>query len=111
MSITEAAELARIILDYSEGERPEYLYTLTVHEARTLARAVIGQTAQLDAERFAHANTAVKVKRMKALAKSLDASALQALNHPGMDDDLKAHAHADRGLAAQIRTILNGETP
>ena len=38
---TEAAELARIILDDSEADRPMDLYTLNVGEARTLARAVI----------------------------------------------------------------------
>ena len=40
MDTTEAADLARIILTDSEGERPTDLYTLTVHEARMLARAV-----------------------------------------------------------------------
>ena len=41
MSITEAAELARIILDDSEPDRPMDLYTLNVHEARTLALAAL----------------------------------------------------------------------
>ena len=41
MSTTEAAELARIILDDSEPDRPMDLYTLNVGEARTLARAVL----------------------------------------------------------------------
>ena len=41
MNTTEAADLARIILDDSEAERPTDLYTLTVHEARTLARAAL----------------------------------------------------------------------
>ena len=41
MNTTEAAYLARIILDDSEADRPMDLYTLNVHEARTLARAVI----------------------------------------------------------------------
>ena len=41
MSTTEAADLARIILEDTEGERPMDLYTLTVIEARTLAHAVI----------------------------------------------------------------------
>ena len=45
MSTTEAAVLARIILDDSEADRPMDLYTLNVHEARTLARAVLnGET-------------------------------------------------------------------
>ena len=41
MSTIEAAYLARIILDDSEADRPMDLYTLTVIEARTLARAVL----------------------------------------------------------------------
>ena len=40
MNTTDAADLARIILDDSEPDRPTDLYTLNVHEARTLARAV-----------------------------------------------------------------------
>ena len=45
MDTTEAADLARIILDDSEADRPTDLYTLNVHEARTLARAVLnGET-------------------------------------------------------------------
>ena len=41
MNTTEAADLARIILDDTETDRHMDLYTLTVIEARTLARAVI----------------------------------------------------------------------
>ena len=45
MNTTEAVDLARIILDDSEPDRPMDLYTLNVHEARTLARAVLnGET-------------------------------------------------------------------
>ena len=40
MSTTEAADLARIILEDTEPDRPMDLYTLNVHEARTLARAI-----------------------------------------------------------------------
>ena len=46
MSTTEAADLARIILEDTEADRPMDLYTLNVHEARTLAHAVLnGDTA------------------------------------------------------------------
>ena len=47
MDTTEAADLARIILDDTETDRPKWdLYTLNVHEARTLAHAVLnGETA------------------------------------------------------------------
>ena len=41
MDITEAAYLASIILDDSEDELPEDLFTLTVGEARTLAHAAL----------------------------------------------------------------------
>ena len=41
MDTTEAADLARVILDDTETDRHMDLYTLTVIEARTLARAVI----------------------------------------------------------------------
>ena len=41
MNTTEAADLARTILDDSEADRPMDLYTLNVGEARTLAHAVI----------------------------------------------------------------------
>lgn len=41
MNAIEAAELARIILDDTEPDRPTDLYTLNVHEARTLAHAVL----------------------------------------------------------------------
>ena len=45
MSTTEAAVLARVILNDSEADRPMDLYTLNVHEARTLAHAVLnGET-------------------------------------------------------------------
>ena len=41
MNTTEAADLARIILEDTEGGHPKWdLYTLTVREARTLAHAV-----------------------------------------------------------------------
>ena len=48
MDTTEAADLARIILDYSEDEHPDDLYTLNVHEARTLAHAVTRVEALAD---------------------------------------------------------------
>ena len=42
MDTTEAANLARIILEDTEGDHPKWdLYTLNVHEARTLADAAL----------------------------------------------------------------------
>ena len=55
MSTTEAADLARTILDDSEADRPMDLYTLTVIEARTLAHAVTrvkGLTDDREAEKL-----------------------------------------------------------
>ena len=61
MSTIEAADLARIILDDTETDRHMDLYTLTVIEARTLARAVI---------------------RVEALADRLDREASEYLGRP-----------------------------
>ena len=88
MSTTEAVELARIILDDSEDDRPTGLYTLNVHEARTLAHAVT---------------------RVEALADELDTNALWAINHLDADDGAKYHARHVRGIAAHLRTILKGD--
>ena len=48
MNTTDAADLARIILDDSEPDRPNDLYTLNVHEARILANAVARVEALAD---------------------------------------------------------------
>ena len=81
MSATEAAYLARIILDDSEADRPNDLYTLTVHEARTLANAVA---------------------RVDELADRLDAEAKREGPHGVM---FVSHA-----FATEIRNALEGET-
>jgi len=77
-------------------ERWEFYEDLCTSGAPTLAYAVIGLTD--------------KVERMKTLAADLDFASLWVINHPDVDNDLKAHAHADRDLAARIRAVLNGET-
>ena len=82
MSTTEAAELARIILDDSEAERPTDLYTLNVHEARTLAHA------------------ALAADRVEELADRLDADAELVGEYGGT---ITIYATA-------IRTALEGET-
>ena len=48
MDTTEAADLARVILDDTETDRHMDLYTLTVIEARTLAHAVTRVEALAD---------------------------------------------------------------
>ena len=87
MSTTEAAELARTILDDSETDRLTDLYTLNVHEARTLA------------------NAALAADRVEELAEELRGVARESYQ-VDMDDAGDAYqAAADLILAA-----LNGET-
>ena len=84
MSTTEAAVLARAILADSEGEHPTDLYTLNVHEARTLAHAVT---------------------RVEALADRLEHEAAYEASQ-GDDWD----AVCIRSEVRRIRRALNGET-
>ena len=75
--------------------------------APDLARVATDLTAQLDAERFAHANTAVKVKRVEALADDMDHDA----DLLDQTDDLRLHliAATHREDATRLRTALNGD--
>ena len=72
--------------------------------APDLARVATDLTAQLDAERFAHANTAVKVKRVEDLADRLENEAAYEASR-GDDWD----ATCIRAEARRIRRALNGE--
>ena len=86
MDTTEAADLARIILDDSEADRPMDLYTLNVHEARTLAHA------------------ALAAGRIERLADRLfDAEADPMVSRGGV-------FISRTGAANLIRAALNGET-
>ena len=87
MSTTEAADLARIILDDSEADRPMDLYTLNVHEARALARAVDAVAKLAD--------------RLDVIANELGADG---------EDGYAGYADAARSDAHSIRAALNGET-
>ena len=87
MSTTEAADLARTILNDSEGDRPMDLYTLNVHEARTLARAVDAVAKLAD--------------HLDVIANELEADG---------EDGYAGYADAARSDAHSIRAILNGET-
>ena len=87
MSTTEAAELARTILTDSEAERPMDLYTLNVHEARTLA------------------NAALAADRVEELAEELRGVARESYQ-VDMDDAGDAYQAA----ADLILAVLNGET-
>ena len=84
MSTTEAADLARVILDDTETDRHMDLYTLTVIEARTLARAVT---------------------RVEALADRLENEAAYEASRGDTWD-----ATCIRAEARRIRRALNGET-
>ena len=87
MDTTEAADLARIILDDTETDRHMDLYTLTVIEARTLARAVI---------------------RMEALVDILER---ESDGRGKFDSVLAYHASEVKARTAdRIRAALNGET-
>ena len=81
MSTTEAADLARIILADTETDRHMDLYTLTVIEARTLARAV---------------------RNAANLADRLDDEANRMGSRGG--------AFTARAFAAEIRAALKGGT-
>ena len=86
MNTTEAADLARTILDDSEAEHPTDLYTLNVHEARTLARA------------------ALAADRVEALADRLEHGAAYEASQ-GDDWD----AVCIRSEVRRIRRALNGD--
>ena len=80
MDTTEAADLARVILEDSEGDRPTDLYTLNVHEACTLAHAMIAAAK---------------------LADRLDDEANRMGSRGG--------AFTARAFASEIRNALNGD--
>lgn len=84
MNTTEASELARIILEDTEGDNPKWdLYTLNVHEARTLANAIDAAAKLAD--------------RLDVIANELEAD--------GEDE----YADAARTDAHSIRAALKGE--
>ena len=76
-------------------------------ERDTADNVVADLTARLDAERFAHANTAVKVKRVEALADDMDHDA----DLLDQTDDPRLHliAATHREDATRLRTALNGD--
>ena len=91
MNTTEAAELARIILDDTEDERPTDLYTLTVIEARTLARA------------------ALAADRVGALADKLEREAEREREKPNRDPHDYGWDDACTVAAYRIRAALKGD--
>ena len=71
--------LAREVLELAYEDETVTVCSVPDNKVAALARAVIDLTARLDAERFAHANTAVKVKNVEALADRLDDGHLRYL--------------------------------
>lgn len=89
MSATpEPVALAREVLALAHEDETVTVCTIPDNTVAALARAVL---------------------RVKEMAEALEVGALWAINHPDLDDDLKAHAHADQGCAAEILKALNGE--
>ena len=80
------------------------------HDAgREYERAAVADlTAQLDAERFAHANTAVKVKRMEELADRLEREADVEREKPNRTPHDYGWDDACTVAAYRIRAALNG---
>lgn len=72
--------------------------------APDLARVATDLTAQLDSERFAHANTAATVKRVEELADRLENEAAYEASRGDTWD-----ATCIRAEARRIRKALNGE--
>ena len=72
--------------------------------APDLARVATDLTAQLDSERFAHANTAAKVKNVEALADRLENEAAYEASRGDTWD-----ATCIRAEARRIRRALNGD--
>ena len=103
--MTDPLTIAREVLDLTHEDETVTVCSVPDNKAAALARAVIDLTAKLDAERFAHANTAVKVKGVEALADRLSAEAA---------DDFDGVSGTSVSLvkyetAKAIRTALNGE--
>ena len=73
-------------------------------ERDTADNVVADLTARLDAERFAHANTAVKVKNVEDLADRLDNEAAYEASRGDTWD-----ATCIRAEARRIRRALNGD--
>lgn len=94
--------LAREVLDLTHEDETVTVCSVPDNKVAALARAVIDLTARLDAERFAHANTAVKVKRVEALAETWE-EATRLVEARGGD------AETVRDILQDIRAALNGD--
>ena len=119
---TDPTALAREVLEREE-RLSAYTYSIPlaaqaswdatrseqVKAAPDLARAVIELTARLDAERFAHANAAMRIKCVKALADELEAEGTAGVRVPNRTPHDSGWHDSQIIAAARIRTALNGE--
>ena len=87
MTDRDPVALAREVLDLTHEDETVTVCSVPDNKVAALARAVIDLTARLDAERFAHANTAVKVKNVEALADRLDDGHLRHLIRSELNGD------------------------
>ena len=102
---TDPTALAREVLDAAHEDETVTVCTIPDNKAAALARAVIELTARLDAERFAHANAAMRIKCVEALADQYDAEARLERREGDVSESINTQATADR-----IRTALNGDS-
>ena len=107
---TDPTALAREVLDAVHEDETITVCTIPDNKVAALARAVNELTAELDAERFAHANAAMRIKCVKALADDLDREADRIhVRYMDMGDHAHGLRDAYREDAKRIRAALNGE--
>ena len=99
---TDPTALAREVLDAAHEDETITVCSIPDNKVATLARAVIELTARLDAERFAHANSAMRIKCVEALAEKYETTAR------GMGAGSYGGALAAK-IARAIRAALNGD--
>ena len=99
---TDPITLAREVLDAAHEDETITVCAIPDNKVAALARAVIELTARLDAERFAHANAAMRIKCVEALAEKHETTARN------MGSGSYGGALAAK-IAQAIRAALNGE--
>ena len=102
--MTDPVTLAREVLETAHEDETVTVCSVPDNKAAALAHAVIDLTAQLDAERFAHANAAVKIKRVEDLVGRLEHEAAYEASRGDTWD-----ATCIRAEARRIRRALNGD--
>ena len=105
---TDPIALAREVLDAAHEDETVTVCTIPDNKVAALARAVIELTARLDAERFAHANAAMRIKCVKALADELEAEGTAGVRVPNRTPHDSGWHDSQIIAAARIRAALNG---